>query len=133
MHPFFQQQLAQQRMEELRREAVRTSYIANNKTPTRSNTHTRPSVLSYLLLGLRVPAEKQGDFLSYRLQGSFRTTMRLVCMLSLALGLLIGSALDSKFGVFPAVVLSGMMVVVVGVPILMRSAGALKAYVVRRS
>ncbi|TMF46909.1 MAG: hypothetical protein E6I32_10960 [Chloroflexi bacterium] len=131
MHPFFQQQLAQQRMEELRREAVRTSYIANSKTPTRSNTRTR--ILSYLLLDLRVPGEKQGDFLSYRLQGRFRTTMRLVCMLSLALGLLIGSALDSKFGVFPAVVLSGMMVVVVGVPILMRSAGALKAYVVRRS
>ena len=131
MHPFFQQQLAQQRMEELRREAVRTSYIANNKTPTRSNTRTR--ILSYLLQDLRVPGEKQGDFLSYRLQGRFGATMRLVCMLSLALGLLIGSALDSKFGVFPAVVLSGMMVVVVGVPILMRSAGALKAYVVRRS
>ena len=130
MHPFFQQQLAQQRMEELRREAVRTSYIANDKTRTRSNTRTR--VLSYLL-DLGVPGEKQGDFLSYRLQGRFRATMRLVCMLSLALGLLIGSALDSKFGVFPAVVLSGMMVVVVGVPILMRSAGALKAYVVRRS
>ena len=47
MHPFFQQQLAQQRMEELRREAVRTSYIANDKTRTRSNTRTR--VLSYLL------------------------------------------------------------------------------------
>jgi len=130
MHPFFQQQLAQQRMEELRREAVRTSYIANDKTRTRSNTRTR--VLSYLL-DLGVPGEKQGDFLSYRLQGRFRATMRLVCMLFLALGLLIGSALDSKFGVFPAVVLSGMMVVVVEVPILMRSAGALKAYVVRRS
>ncbi len=130
MHPFLQQQLAQQRMEELRREAVCTSYIANSKTRIRSNTRT---LLSYLLLGLRVPGEKQGDFLPYRLQGRFRATMRLVCMISLALGLLVGTALDSKFGVFPAVVLSGMMVVVVGVPILMRSVGMLKGYVVRRS
>jgi len=131
MHPFLQQQLAQQRMEELRREAVCSSYIVNDETPTRSNTCTR--VLSYLLLGLCGPGEKQGDFLPYRLQGRFRATMRLVCMISVALGLLVGNALDSKFGVFPAVVLSGMMVVVVGVPILMRSVGMLKGYVVRRS
>ena len=63
----------------------------------------------------------------------FFTFYHPVCMISLALGLLIGGALDSKFGVFPVVVLSSMTIVVVGMPILMRSAGALKAYVVKRS
>ena len=131
MHPFIQQQLARQRMEELRREAAHSSYGARIDTSTRSKTRTH--MLYYLLLGLRVQGEKQGDFLLSGLQGRFRATMCLVCMISLALGLLIGSALDSKFGVSPAVVLSGVAFVVVMVPIVVRSVGVLSGYVVRRS
>ena len=131
MHPFIQQQLARQRMEELRREAERSSYIAKVNTPTQSKIHTR--MLLYLLLGLRAPGEKQGDFLPSRLQERFGATMRLVCLISLALGLLVGGFLDSRFGVIPAVVLSGVAFVVVMVPIVVRSVGVLSGYVVRRS
>ena len=131
MHPFIQQQLSQQRMEELRREAMRSAYISHIGTPTRSNTRT--PLMWYLLLGLLVPGEKQSDFLLSRLQGRFRTTMRLVVMISLALGLLIGDLLDSKFGVIPSVVLSGVVFLVVAMPILWRSVVVLRAYVVKRN
>lgn len=131
MHPFIQQQLAQQRMEELQREAARSSYISHIDAPTRNNSRTR--LMWYLLLDLHVPGEKQGDFLLSRLQDNFRATMRLVCMISLALGLLLGGFLDSQFGAVPSVVLSGVMFVVVAMPILWRSVGILKAYGVRRT
>ena len=130
MHPFIKQQLAQQRMEELRREAMRSSYISHIDTPTRSNTRT--PLMLYLLLGLLMPGEKQGDFLLSSLQDRFSATMRLVCMISLALGLLIGGLLDSKFGVIPSVVLSGVVFLVIVMPILWHSVVILRTHVVRR-
>jgi hypothetical protein len=150
MHPRIHEQMANQRMEELQREAAaiqrmnRASSDMDNKTGNHSFTH----VLRYLLFGLHVPASSQnpGTYASRlpaqagemqgegplreeynlgKLQAHLNATTRVVGLAALGLGLLVGAYLNSRFGLLPIVLLSGIVLVAVSFPILMRSVSML--------
>jgi len=128
MYPHFYEHLAKQHMEELQREAatMRRAYSVESATSDGDNTRTR--ILWYLLFGLYVPAYKHlgQELLLDRLQERLNAVLRKICIVSLALGLLIGSLLASRFGPIPATLLSSVAFLVVSVPVLVRSIGLLR-------
>ncbi len=128
MYPHFYEHLAKQHMEELQREAaaMRRAYSVERATSDGDNTRAR--VLWYLLFGLHVPGYKRlgQELLLDRLQERLNAVLRMICIVSLALGLLIGSLLASRFGPIPATLLSGVAFLVVSVPVLVRSIGLLR-------
>jgi len=128
MHPHFYEHLAKQHMEELQREAatMRRAYSVESATSDGDNTRTR--ILWYLLFGLYVPSYKHlgQELLLDRLQERLNAVLRMICIVSLALGLLIGSLLASRFGPIPATLLSSVAFLVVSVPVLVRSIGLLR-------
>ncbi len=128
MYPHFYEHLAKQHMEELQREAatMRRAYSVESATSDGDNTRTR--ILWYLLFGLYVPAYKHlgQELLLDRLQERLNAVLRKSCIVSLALGLLIGSLLASRFGPIPATLLSSVAFLVVSVPVLVRSIGLLR-------
>jgi type IV secretory pathway VirB2 component (pilin) len=75
------------------------------------------------------PNQKQGEEYSIgRLQGNLNTITRVIGLVALGLGLLIGGFLYSSFGLAPIVLLASIILVVVSLPILMRSASALSKH-----
>ncbi len=128
MYPHFYEHLAKQHMEELQREAatMRRAYSVESATSDGDNTRTR--ILWYLLFGLYVPSYKHlgQELLLDRLQERLNAVLRMICIVSLALGLLIGSLLASRFGPIPATLLSSVAFLVVSVPVLVRSIGLLR-------
>jgi len=128
MYPHFYEHLAKQHMEELQREAatMRRAYSVESATSDGDNTRTR--ILWYLLFGLHVPSYKRlgQELLLDRLQERLNAVLRMICIVSLALGLLIGSLLASRFGPIPATLLSSVAFLVVSVPVLVRSIGLLR-------
>jgi len=137
MHPLFHEQMAKQRMEELRREAAvmqrvnRAKSELDNRTGGRSFTR----ILWYMLFGLRIPSSGQShhgikeEYTLDRLQARLKTTTRVVGLTALGLGSLIGGFLNSRFGLVPVVLLSGVILVAVSLPILMRSRSMLREYI----
>jgi hypothetical protein len=129
MHPRIHEQMANQRMEELQREAAaiqrmnRASSDLDNKIGNHSFTH----VLWYLLIGLHIPTSSQKqsgireEYNLGKLQARLNAPTRVVGLAALGLGLLVGAFLNSKFGLLPIVLLSGTVLVAVSFPILMRS------------
>ncbi len=128
MYPHFYEHLAKQHMEELQREAatMRRAYSVESATSDGDNTRTR--ILWYLLFDLYVPSYKHlgQELLLDRLQERLNAVLRMICIVSLALGLLIGSLLASRFGPIPATLLSSVAFLVVSVPVLVRSIGLLR-------
>ncbi len=102
------------------------SCIVESATSDGDNTRTR--ILWYLLFGLYVPSYKHlgQELLLDRLQERLNAVLRMICIVSLALGLLIGSLLASRFGPIPATLLSSVAFLVVSVPVLVRSIGLLR-------
>jgi hypothetical protein len=137
MHPLIHEQVAKQRMDGLQREAAaiqrmnRASSDLDNKTGNHSVTH----ILWYLLIGLHIPtsSQKQGgireEYALGKLQARLNATTRVVGLAALGLGLLIGGFLNSGFGLLPIVLLSGIILVVVSFPILMRSVWMLRRHI----
>jgi hypothetical protein len=137
MHPRIHEQMANQRMEGLQREAAaiqrmnRASSDLDNKIGNHSFTH----VLRYLLFGLLVPASSQNqgplreEYNLGKLQARLNATTRVVGLAALGLGLLVGAFLNSRFGLVPIVLLSGIILVAVSFPILMRSMWMLRKHI----
>jgi hypothetical protein len=137
MHPRIHEQMANQRMEELQREAVTMQHLnrANNDADNRTGSHSFTPILWYLLIGLRIPtfSQKQSaikeEYTLGKLQARLNATTRVVGLAALGLGLLIGGFLNSSFGLVPIVLLGAIALVAVSFPILMRSVWMLRKHV----
>ncbi len=175
MHPRIHEQMANQRMEDLQREAAAIQRMnrASSDLDNKIGNHSFNHVLRYLLFGLYVPASSQNpgtyssrqrryaaelrqivndashlscasdnlqgvpaaqsgemqgegplreEYTLSKLQARLNATTRVVGLAALGLGLLVGAFLNSRFGLLPIVLLSGIVLVAVSFPILMRSA-----------
>ena len=137
MHPRFNEQLASQHMQQLQRQAAMMRRVASEDIAIHPASRAYTSVLWYLLFGMRIStckAEQDSsryEYLPDKLQDRLGTMVRTISTISLALGVLIGSFLFSRFGLFSAALLSGALLVVISVPILVRAAGMLKANLVK--
>lgn len=137
MHPLFHEQMAKQRMEELQREAAAIQRVncANNNLDNKTGNHSFNHILWYLLIGLHIPPSNQNqggmreENTLGRLQARLNATTQMVGLVALGLGLLIGGLLNSRFGLVPIVLLSGIVLVAVTFPILMRSVWMLKKHI----
>ncbi len=133
MHPSIHEQISKQRMETLQHKAAVAQLMhsakkdLDNKTGNNSHIH----LLWYLLYGMRIstPNQKQGEEYSIaRLQAHLNAIIRVVGLAALGLGLLIGGLLHSSFGLAPIVLLASIILMVVSLPILMRSASILSKH-----
>lgn len=133
MHPSIHEQMSKQHMEALQHEAAvaqrmnRAKKDLDNRTGSNSLTH----LLWYLLFGMHIPThnQKQGEEYPMRgLQANLNAITRVVGSVALGLGLLLGGFLYSSFGLAPIVLLASIILVVVSLPILMRSASALSKH-----
>src|SRR5690348_17023169 len=111
MHPSIHEQMSKQRMEALQHEAAvaqrinRAKKDLDNKNGSNSLTH----LLWYLLFGMRIPTPDQKQREEYsigRLQANLNAITRVVGMVTLGFGLLIGGFLYSSFGLVPIVLLA---------------------------
>ena len=137
MHPRFNEQLASQHMQQLQRQAAMMRRVASEDIAIHPANRAYTSVLWYLLFGMQIPTHKveqdssRYEYLPGKLQDRLGTMVRTIITITLALGVLIGSFLFSRFGLFSAALLSGALLVVISVPILVRAAGMLKANLVK--
>lgn len=129
MHPSIHEQISKQHMEALQHEAAiaqltnRAKKDLDNKTGSNSPTH----LLWYLLFGMRIPNQKQGEDIG-GLQANLNAITRVVGCVALGFGLLIGGFLYSSFGLLPIVLLASIILVVVSIPVLMRSVSMLSKH-----
>ena len=136
MHPQIHEQMAKQRMEGLQREAAAMQRMnrANSDLDIKIGIHSFTHTLWYLIFGLHIPTSSQNqshlreEYHLGKLQPRLNATIRVVGLVALGLGLLIGGFLNSRFGLVPIVLLSGIILVLVSFPILMRSVGMLRRY-----
>lgn len=134
MHPQLHEQMAKQRMKELQREAAawQRAKEASASLDNKTGDHSFTRILWYLLFGLRIPNYKHNqaalrhEITLDRFQERLNAAMRVVSLVALGLGLLIGSFLDSKSGMPLPVLLSGAILLIVALPVLVRSAGMLR-------
>jgi hypothetical protein len=135
MHPLLIQQLAKLHMEELQREATTTRFANNARVssgkgpihwvPSRSFSHP---VLWYLLLGLQMPiSTAQQEVTPGWLQD------RMIGFAALGVGLLAGSFLNARLGLFPAVLLGALLCAAISLSMLMRSVMLLKEHLLRQT
>ena len=137
MHPLFLKQMAKQRMEELQREAAAEQRMnrANSDLDNKAGNHSFTHILWYLLFGLHLPtsSRNQGsiwdEYTLDRLEARLNATTRVVGLVALGFGSLIGGFLSSRFGLVPIVLLSSIILAVVSFPILMRSMVVLREFI----
>ncbi len=126
MHPSFTEHMSTKRMEQFQREATVMQRVNRAKSSpdntTGSSSLTR--ILWYLFFGLHIPTSSQKQGETYPLQ-SFQAhliaTMWMIGCVALGLGLLIGSFINSNFGLLPIILLSSIILVAISLPILLRS------------
>jgi uncharacterized protein YacL len=133
MHHSFTNHMSTTRREQFQREAVDMQRVNHaksssvNTTGSSSLTH----ILWYLFFGLNIPAsnQKQGEAsTSQSFQARLNATMWMIGCVALGLGLLIGSFINSNFGLLPIVLLSSIILVAVSFPIVTRSASMLSKH-----
>ena len=133
MHPSITDHMSTTRMDQYQREAMVMQRLnhakGNSDNPTGSNSLTR--ILWYVFFGLNIPtpSQKQGE--AYTLPGfqaRLNASMWMIGFIALGLGLLIGSFINSNFGLFPIVFLSSIILVAVSLPIVARSASMLSKH-----
>jgi len=137
MHPRIHEQMANQRMEELQREAATMQQMnrANSDLDNKTGNHSVTHVLWYLLIGLHIPTSSQNqagireEYTLDKLQARLNATIRVIGLAALGLGLLIGAFLNSRFGLLPIVLLGGIALVAISFPILMRSMLMLRKHI----
>ncbi len=130
MHPSFTDHMSMTHMEQFQREAIvmqRANHAKSNSgNTTGSSSITR--ILWYVFFGLNIPASSQKQGEPYTLTGfkaRLNATMWMIGCIALGLGLLIGSFINSNFGLLPIVFLSAIILVAVSLPIVTRSASML--------
>ena len=133
MHPSFTDHMSTKRMEQFQREAMVMQRVnhakssPDNTTGSSSLTH----ILWYLIFGLHIPISNQKQGETYTLQSfqaRLNATMWMIVFIALGLGLLIGSFINSNFGLVPIVLLSSIILIVVSLPIVTRSASMLSKH-----
>ncbi len=133
MHPSFTDHMSTTHMEQFQREAMamqRVNYAksgSDNITETDSLTH----MLWYIFFGLNIPnsSQKQGETYTIQsFQSRLNATMWMIGCIALGLGLLIGSFINSNFGLLPIVLLSSLILIAVSLPIVTRSASMLSKH-----
>jgi hypothetical protein len=133
MHPSFTCHMSTTRMEQFQREATAMQRVnhakrsLDNTTGSSSLTH----ILWYVLFGLHIPSssQKQGEsYIVQSFQARFHAIMWMIAFVALGLGLLIGSFINSNFGLLPIVLLCSIILVAVSLPIVTRSASLLNKH-----
>lgn len=133
MHPSFTGHMSRTRMEQFQREAMAMQRIKHaksnfdNTTGGSSLTH----ILWYVLFGLYIPSSSQKQGEAYTMQGfqaRFNATIWVIGCIALGLGLLMGSFINSNFGLLPIVLLCSIILVAVSLPIVTRSASMLSKH-----
>ena len=133
MHPSFTDHMSTTRMDQYQREAMvmqRMNHAkSNSDNPTGSSSLTRN--LWYVFFGLNIPTSSQKQGEAYTLPGfqaRLNATMWMIGCIALGLGLLIGSLINSNFGLLPIVLLSSIILIAVSLPIVTRSASMLSKH-----
>ena len=133
MHPSFTDHMSTTRMKQFQRDAMVMQRVnhAKNSTNYTPGSSSLTRVLWYVFFGLNIPtsSQKQGEtYPSPSFQGRSNATMWMIGCITLGLGLLIGSFINSNFGLLPIVLLSSIILVAVSLPILTRSASMLSKH-----
>ncbi len=133
MHPSFTTHMTTTRIEQLQREAMAMQHVnhAKNNTDNTTGSSSLIHVLWYVFFGLNIPTsnQKQGETNTIAgFQRHLSATMWMIGCIALGLGLLIGSFINSNFGLLPIVLLSGLILVAVSLPIVTRSASLLSKH-----
>lgn len=133
MHPSFTNHMSTMRMDQYQREAMVMRRVNHAKSssdnPTGSSSLTH--ILWYVFFGLNIPTsgQKQGEpFTLPGIQACLNAMMWMIGCIALGLGLLIGSFINSNFGLLPIVLLSSIILVAVSSPIVTRSASMLSKH-----
>ena len=130
MHPSFTEHMSATRMEQFHGEAMamqRANHAKSNSDNIPGNS-SLSSILWYVFFGLNISNISQkpaGTNSIQSFQSRLNITMWVIGCIALGLGLLIGSFLNANFGLVPIVLLSGILLIVVSLPILSRSASLL--------
>lgn len=133
MHPSFTDHMSTTRMKQFQREAMamqRLNHAESNSANT-TGSSSLPRILWYVFFGLHLPGSSQKQGETYTLpsfQARLNATMWMIACIALGLGLLIGSFINSNFGLLPIVLLSSIILVAVSLPILARSASMLSKH-----
>ena len=133
MHPSFTDHMSTKRMEQFQREAMVMQRVNHAKSsPDNTNgSSSLTSILWYVFFGLHIPTSSQKQDEAYilqSLQARLNATLWMIGCVALGLGLLIGSFINSTFGLLPIVLLSSILLVTVSLPILTRSASLLSKH-----
>ncbi len=123
MHPSFTHHMTTTRMVQFRREAVAMQHAnhAKNNTGSSSLAHN----LWYVFFGLNMPISNQkqvGTYTTQSIQTRINSIMWMIGCIALALGLLIGSFINSNFGLLPIALVCCIILIIVSLPIVARSA-----------
>jgi hypothetical protein len=130
MHPFLNQHMARLHREELQREATAAQAADMVQTNTRGNAQA----FWYLIFGLPVPTSSTNEtrlsqsITPTKLQGQLRVIIRTIGLGAFGIGLLLGSYLETRFGLLPATLLGCIVCLVISLPILRRSFKVLKEH-----
>src|SRR5215467_4082804 len=130
MHPSFTEHMSATRMEQFQREATAMQRV-NHAKSTSENTagnSSLTSILWYVFFGLKLPEtnHKQGETnIVHNFQSRLNATIWMIGCIALGLGLLIGSLVNTNFGLLPIVLLCSILLIAVVLPILSRSASML--------
>ena len=131
MHPSFTDHMSTNRMEQFRHEAMVMQRVNHAKSGPDNTTGSSSlaRILWYLFFGLHIPTSNQKQGEAYTLQNFQARLNAMIWMIgcvALGLGLLIGSFINSNYGLLPIVLLSSIILVAVLLPILTRSASILR-------
>ena len=130
MHPSFTERMSTTHMQQFQREAMAMQHAnhAKSDSDNKPGSSSLTSILWYVFFGLNVtPAsQKQGEKnIVQNFQSRLNATMWVIGCIALGLGLLIGSFINTNFGLLPIVLLSSILLIVVSLPILSRSVSIL--------
>ena len=132
MHPSFTDHMSTTHMEQFQHEAAvmqRANHVKSNSDNTTGSSLTH--ILWYLFFGLDIPnpGQKQGEtHTRQNFQARINATMWMIGCIALGLGLLIGSFINSNFGLLPIVLLSSIILIAVLLPVVARSASMLSKH-----
>jgi hypothetical protein len=133
MHPSFTEHMSKMRMEQFQREAMfmqRVNHAKSNPVIVPGNSSLN-RILWYVFFGLNLPtsSQKQSEINTVQsFQSRLNAMMWMIGCIALGLGLLIGSFINSNFGLLPIVLLSSSILVAVSLPIVTRSASMLSKH-----
>ena len=133
MHPSFTDHMSTTRMKQFQREAMAMQRLNHAKSSSANTTGSSSltRILYYVFFGLNIPGSSQKQAETFTLpnyQSRLNATMWMIACITLGLGLLIGSFINSNFGLLPIVLLSSIILVAVLLPIVARSASLLSKH-----